>query len=368
MPMFPDESGMIKFKKNLIDYFILKKNEKIVNLLKKSHLEFRFYTHDNWDGGFDVYDLYIDVSLELYVQIEDQVDEIKESIGLIAGKLISGTDHIGGICIQISESSSLFSIDQELLEVVDKIKILLLAKATGQTIQPSQEKEYKDCRKKLLNNEELSIYTASFIRTCSDLNEFWSFIQPKFKTYKERRDFIRETMEPLFNAILAPIKSPVQIHAMPTLNKLNSNSIRNIWLKSINRLINDPEGAVTAAKTLLEDVIKNILNDLCINYSDDNDDLPKLYGLVAEALQLSPAQHIEKIFKQILGVSFSIILGLAGLRNKISDAHASGKRPVIVDKRHAEWVVNLAGTTATFLVATWEHKKGSIKVERAYTL
>jgi hypothetical protein len=41
----------------------------------------------------------------------------------------------------------------------------------------------------------------------------------------------------------------------------------------------------------------------------------------------------------------------------MSDAHASGKRPVKTHKRHAEWVVNLAGSLATFLVATWEFNK-----------
>lgn len=153
------------------------------------------------------------------------------------------------------------------------------------------------------------------------------------------------------------VKSPLQIHALPTLNKLNSDSIRSLWLKSMNRLVDDPEGAITAARALLEDVIKNILNDLDINYSDDKDDLPKLFNLVAEALQLSPAQHLDNTFKQILGGNYSIVLGMSALRNKINDAHASGKRPVKPHKRHAEWVVNMAGSLSTFLVATWEYNK-----------
>lgn len=63
--------------------------------------EFRFFTHDNWDGGFYVYDLLIHVPLEVYVQIENQIDKIKKELNLIVEKLIPTNDRIGSVCIQI---------------------------------------------------------------------------------------------------------------------------------------------------------------------------------------------------------------------------------------------------------------------------
>jgi hypothetical protein len=69
---------------------------------------------------------------------------------------------------------------------------------------------------------------------------------------------------------------------------------------------------------------------------------------------LSPAQHSEEIFKQILGGCHSVINGMAGLRNRFSDAHGKGKGGVKTAPRHAELAVNLAGSMATFLIATWE--------------
>ncbi|EXA64783.1 abortive infection family protein [Acinetobacter baumannii 348935] len=72
---------------------------------------------------------------------------------------------------------------------------------------------------------------------------------------------------------------------------------------------------------------------------------------------MSPSQHTEQIFKQILGGCSAIVEGLGSLRNKISDAHGQGKNNVKPSPRHAEFAVNLAGTMAVFLFSTWEMKK-----------
>jgi hypothetical protein len=75
-------------------------------------------------------------------------------------------------------------------------------------------------------------------------------------------------------------------------------------------------------------------------------------------LNLSPAQHTEQIFKQILGGCKSVVEGLGAMRNKISDAHGKGKKSIKPASRHAELAVNLAGSMATYLVSTWEADKG----------
>ncbi|MCI0352102.1 MAG: abortive infection family protein [Acidobacteriales bacterium] len=88
----------------------------------------------------------------------------------------------------------------------------------------------------------------------------------------------------------------------------------------------------------------------------DSDDLPKLYRLTADVLNLSPSQHTEQMFRQILGSCQAIVEGLGAMRNRHSDAHGTGKAGVRPAPRHAELAVNLAGTMATFLLATWESK------------
>ena len=135
------------------------------------------------------------------------------------------------------------------------------------------------------------------------------------------------------------------------LISFDEGGVHQAWQKALDRRVSDPEGAITAAKTLLETVCKHIVDEAGESYSE-NDDLPKLYGTAAECLNLAPSQHSEKVFKSILGNCQSVVGNLAGLRNKLGDSHGQGKRYVRPQARHAELAVNLAGSMAMFLVST----------------
>lgn len=137
----------------------------------------------------------------------------------------------------------------------------------------------------------------------------------------------------------------------------DESGVHHAWTKALERRGTDPEGAITAAKTLLESVCKNIIDEAGGAYGE-NDDLPKLYSTAAENLNLAPNQHTEKVFKSILGNCQSIVGNLAGIRNRLSDSHGQGKRHVRPAARHAELAVNLAGSVAMFLVSTWHARNG----------
>src|SRR5262249_26756846 len=140
------------------------------------------------------------------------------------------------------------------------------------------------------------------------------------------------------------------------LNKIDSAHIQLAWSKALDRRTTDPEGAITAARTLLESTCKHILDGEGVSY-DDKADLPKLYSIVALQLNLAPSQHTEQVFRQILGGCHSVVEGLGSMRNRLGDAHGIGKSGVRPASRHAELAVNLAGTVATFLLHTWEARK-----------
>jgi hypothetical protein len=142
------------------------------------------------------------------------------------------------------------------------------------------------------------------------------------------------------------------------LISFDESGVHTAWQKALERRTKDPEGAITAAKTLLETVCKHILDEGGTDYGP-NDDLPKLYSAASEQLNLAPSQHSESVFKQILGNCHSIVSNLAGLRNKLGDSHGQGKKYVKPQPRHAELAVNLAGSTAMFLVATWDSRKSN---------
>jgi len=140
------------------------------------------------------------------------------------------------------------------------------------------------------------------------------------------------------------------------LQKINSERIKSAWSKALKRRSTDPDGAITAAKTLIEAVCKQILTDLGVAYSKDLD-INQLYFLVSKQLNLSPEQYLDKNIKRILGNCQAVIDGISFLRNKLGDAHAIDPESFIPGEDEAELAVNLSGAVATFLIKVWDKQK-----------
>lgn len=230
---------------------------------------------------------------------------------------------------------------------------MLVSRATGGA---GDDVEYKKLRHELRAIARVSDLLPQFVRTCRDLSEFWGFIKPKFGSYAERREYLRTAFEPLLAELEKESRAPSDSGISAVVQSVSSNYIQEVWQKALERRSSDPEGAITASRTLLETVAKHILGASAVPY-DDSSDLPKLYSLTAKQLNLSPSQHTEQLFKQILGGCQTVVEGLGAMRNRHSDAHGkgvTGKKPA---PRHAELAVNLSGAMATFLLQTWEAKK-----------
>ena len=177
---------------------------------------------------------------------------------------------------------------------------------------------------------------------------------------RERSDFrstgFMENATRQFDFLNQPPFTPSDATASAILSRIDAGHVSDAWQKALDRRAVDPEGAITAARSLLETVCKFILDEEHVTYSDTMD-LPGLYQLTANKLKLAPSQHTEEIFKRVLGSCQNVVEGLGTLRNKLSDSHGKSKQAVKPAARHAELAVNLAGTMATFLVATWEARK-----------
>lgn len=110
---------------------------------------------------------------------------------------------------------------------------------------------------------------------------------------------------------------------------------------------NDFDGAITNARALVEAVLIDIERYYNREAEEYDGDLPKLYRKVQKHLNLEPARpDIDSTLKQVLGGLSSIVSGLAGLRNMMSDAHVRSYKP---QKHHALFVVNAARTIVNFL-------------------
>ncbi|NCN85850.1 MAG: abortive infection family protein [Sphingomonadales bacterium] len=150
--------------------------------------------------------------------------------------------------------------------------------------------------------------------------------------------------------------SPSHAIISGALARFNPDQIHVRWEAALDRRATDPAGAITLARTLLEDVCRWLLAELNVAVSDQ-DDLPSLYRKLSKALKLAPDDHSEQVFKQILGSCQSVVESLGALRNKLGDAHGGGPKKAKPAARHAELAVNLSGSMATFLVATWEARQ-----------
>ncbi|MHC4177908.1 MAG: abortive infection family protein [Planctomycetota bacterium] len=245
----------------------------------------------------------------------------------------------------MSQAATTYS---ELRDIVEKLQNVCVARATG----GGDDSSYERYRSELLSDPFIKGRVPRFIRNCRDSPQFWQYIKYKFSKYSERRTHIWSAFRPLLDQLESLDRSPSDATVGDILPELNSDYVHAIWERALERRVNDPEGAVTLSRTLLESVCKHILDEAGESYPNDAD-LPRLYRLTSEQLTVAPSQHSAQVFKQILGGCTAVVEGLGALRNRVGDAHGQGRRPVKPAPRHAELAVNLAGTMAMFLVSTW---------------
>ena len=227
-----------------------------------------------------------------------------------------------------------------------------MARATGER---ADERKYQRLRYRLTTNVLVKDKLPRFVRTCGSLGEFWTHIQDQSRTYAKRRRYIAEQFEEVLTFLEQQAASPGDEPISGMLDTVDAPHVAAAWQIALERRASDPTGAITSARTLIETVCKHILDEQKVSYSD-TDDLPTLYQLTADSLSLSPSQHPEQRFSDILGSCQTVVEGLGAICIRHSDVdgtEAAGVRPA---PRHAELAVNLAGTMATFLLATWESK------------
>lgn len=181
------------------------------------------------------------------------------------------------------------------LEKAEAIKSIMKASVTGNKYDKS---EYKLLRNYFVENHRNIV--PDIVRVNRDLSSFWDFISSKYKTYKERRIFIDNEFRNFIVILEESNDTPHSEYISTTLDNLDSKHISIEWKKALDRKVDDPYGAITMARTLLESTIKYILEDLKVQYSN-KDDLSSLYKKVSKELNLYPQKHEEEIFKTILG-------------------------------------------------------------------
>jgi len=159
---------------------------------------------------------------------------------------------------------------------------------------------------------------------------------------------------PKYQAIisrLAGIKVPLT-PADADANVLTLGYVQELEQKAEKRLSeNDPDGAITVARTLLESVLAELELKITGGRGEYAGDLPKQYKAVAKLLRIDDKDdQVDESFKQIARGLTQIVNGVAAIRNAASDSHARQVQPKI---RHARVAVNSAKTVASFLIEVY---------------
>ncbi len=123
------------------------------------------------------------------------------------------------------------------------------------------------------------------------------------------------------------------------------------YIEKCRSKINDGDfsGSITAARTLLEEVLLKAIEEKKGFRPKNSGDLIKLYKQLQNELSLSPQDYDVPGLKQILSGLISIVNGLANLRNEAGDSHATTYKPM---GRHAELAVNCSVTVGNFVFAS----------------
>lgn len=154
--------------------------------------------------------------------------------------------------------------------------------------------------------------------------------------------------------------------AAPSSDSISTDYIREVADKAEKRLHQeDYEGAVTAARTLVESVLVEIEQRIAGRRRDHERDLPGQFTVVRKLLKIDEeGRDLDDSFKTMIKGLVLIVNGLAPLRNKAGDSHARTRKPA---PHHARFAVNAAKTVAYFLVEsyTFQLERGVIQEAQA---
>ena len=147
-----------------------------------------------------------------------------------------------------------------------------------------------------------------------------------------------------------------EVQSLPDTEDLLSDSslhdVQRLWTKAKARVLTDPDGAITASRTMLESLCKIIITEKEGTFTN-KDDLPSLYAKAVSSLSFAPNQQTEYDYRKLAGSCTTIMNSIATIRNREGDSHGGSFKTQVV---HARFVVNVSGSLVSVLVGLKNEK------------
>ncbi len=144
---------------------------------------------------------------------------------------------------------------------------------------------------------------------------------------------------------------------------LDYDSVQRDAERAVEQAETDPEGAITAACSMVESVCRCILQEMGRPLPAKRD-ISHLVGEVQKRLNLSPVRtDITPDIKRILGGLANVASGIGALRTHAGDAHGRDKGAGRADSRIARLAIHAASTISLFFIETWQLRRGEASDE-----
>lgn len=122
----------------------------------------------------------------------------------------------------------------------------------------------------------------------------------------------------------------------------------------------DYDGAITNARSLVEEVLLALEERATGERGKNKGDISEIYNRVKKHVNFDPSQKdLNDTLKQILTGLNSVVIGIGRLRTKASDSHAREYKP---SRHHAELAVNSAKTFTSFIISSYLYQQEKNKM------
>ncbi len=137
---------------------------------------------------------------------------------------------------------------------------------------------------------------------------------------------------------------------------ISHDAIKEQIAKAKKRLeAQDFAGVIASSYTLVEHLLKLMLEEAGVSFKENEGDIRSLYKSVREPLNLNPrGDSIAAPLKPLLDGFQKLVSGLYEVSNKASDRHARRYEPAA---HHAKLAINAAVTLCEFLVESRDYQK-----------
>ena len=202
-----------------------------------------------------------------------------------------------------------------------------------------------------MTKDGIDIYLSGFGVEISDSNY----------TVNSKRVYVENTLKNVDGIIIMNIARDLNIFSPDIIDTEISEKVSvefvNQQISKCRAKMNsgDYDGAITNARTLLEEILLGIEEKMAGCRQNYDGNLPSLYKRVSKQINMYPDDSkINNSLNEILRGFISIVNGFSGMSNNIADRHATVRHP---QRHHAKIGVNSSMVICEFLLESYEYQQ-----------